>query len=77
VTRLEVQIGDVVLRGFPASYAVGFGGLVERRIRALAAGEEPADATRDATEESALADRVAERVWDEVRQSGALGGGRP
>jgi hypothetical protein len=69
VTRLELDIGDVVLRGLPPTYGATFGALVEERIGALARGETPDPDRRDLDGEQSLADHVAHRVWDEVRRS--------
>jgi hypothetical protein len=73
VTRLEVEIGDVVLRGVPPEYGAGhgsgFGALVEDRIGALARGESRDTGIADREGEQALADLVAEQVWDRVRRS--------
>jgi hypothetical protein len=78
VTRLELDIGDVVLRGLPSSYGVTFGGLLEERLGALARGEAPDPVRQDLDGEHALADEVAHRVWAEVRRSaGGAWGERP
>jgi hypothetical protein len=69
VTRLELDIGDVVLRGLPPAYGASFGALVEERIGALARGETPDPGRRDIDDEQSLADQVAHHVWDEVRHS--------
>lgn len=68
MTDLQVDIGDVVLRGAPASYAAGFGPRVEARIGILAGGGELAPSPEEDTEAS-LADLVARQVWDEVRRA--------
>jgi hypothetical protein len=68
MTDLHVDIGDVVLRGTPASYGASFGSLVEARIGTLARGGELApDHYEDA--EASLANLVARQVWDEVRRA--------
>ena len=68
MTDLHVDIGDVVLRGTPASYGVSFGTLVEARIGILARGGELSPgAAEDA--EASLADLVARQLWDEVRRA--------
>ena len=64
MTRLELEVGDLVLRGLPASYGEGFGPLVEQRIGELARG---AEAEPGEGPEAILADRVARQVWDQVR----------
>jgi hypothetical protein len=69
MTRLELDIGDVVLRGLPPTYGATFGPLVEERIAALARGETKDPTLQDLDGEQALADQVARRVWDEVRRS--------
>lgn len=69
MTRLELDIGDVVLRGLPPTYAATFGPLVEERIAALARGETTDPGRQDLDGEQSLADQVAHRVWDEVRRS--------
>jgi hypothetical protein len=69
VTRLELDIGDVVLRGVPPTYGASFGALVEARLGALARGETPEPDRRDLDDEQTLADQVAHQVWDEVRRS--------
>lgn len=68
MTDLHVDIGDVVLRGAPASYGAGFGALVETRIELLARGRELSPAPEEDAEAS-LADLVARQVWDEVRRA--------
>ena len=69
MTRVELDIGDVVLRGVPPTYGATFGALVEERLGAVARGEMPAPGRQDPDEEQALADQVAHQVWDEVRRS--------
>ena len=69
MTRVELEIGDVVLRGLPRSYGATFGALVEERIGAVARGETPDPGREDLDAEQALADQVAQQVWDEVRRS--------
>jgi hypothetical protein len=78
VTRLEMEIGDVVLRGVPAAYGASFGTLVEERINTLARGESLEPGAEDPDDERSLADLVAHQVWDEVRRSTeGVWGGRP
>jgi hypothetical protein len=67
MTRLEVEVGEVVLRGVPAAYGVGFGPLVEQRLADLARGAEGDVAA--AGPQAALVNQVAGQVWDEVRAS--------
>jgi hypothetical protein len=68
MTDLHVDIGDVVLRGTPASYAASFGTLVEARIGVLARGGDLSPGPGGDAETS-LADLVARQVWDEVRRA--------
>jgi hypothetical protein len=68
MTDLHVDIGDVVLRGTPASYGVSFGTLVEARIGILARGGDLLPGP-GADAEASLADLVARQVWDEVRRA--------
>ncbi len=68
MTDLHVDIGDVVLRGTPASYGASFGTLVEARIGILARGGELSPSP-GADAEASLADLVARQVWDEVRRA--------
>jgi hypothetical protein len=68
MTDLHVDIGDLVLRGTPASYGAGFGSLVEARIGILARGGELSP-NPDEDAEYSLADLVARQVWDEVRRA--------
>jgi hypothetical protein len=68
MTRLEVEVGDVVLRGLPATYGDSFGPSLERRLGDLARGD-AGDETERLGPEAALIDRVARQLWDEVRQS--------
>ncbi len=68
MTDLHVDIGDVVLRGAPASYGASFGSLVEARIGILARGGELSLST-DEDAEASLADLVARKVWDEARRA--------
>lgn len=73
MSRIEVEIGELVLRGVPHSDAAAVSALVAARIEALAGGsDEPAG------EEHPLADQVAHAVWSEVRDSvaQARGGAR-
>ena len=65
MTRLELEVGDLVLRGLPASYGEGFGPLIEERLGALARGVEISPGGLGP--QAALADRVARQVWEEVR----------
>lgn len=65
VTRLEIEIGDLVLRGFPPTSGESLGAVVEERIGALARGEEPAQAL---TGDLRVADAVARQVWAQVRR---------
>jgi hypothetical protein len=67
MTRLEVEVGEVVLRGLPASYGAGFGPLVEQRLGDLARGAD--GAVEDLGPEDALANQVARQIWNEVRRS--------
>jgi hypothetical protein len=69
MTRLELDIGDVVLRGLPASYGATFGGLLEERLGALARGDAQEPGRQDLGDEQALVDQVAHQVWAEVRRS--------
>jgi len=68
MTDLHVDIGDVVLRGTPASYGASFGTLVEARIGILARGGELSPGPREDAE-ALLADLVARQVWAEVRRA--------
>jgi hypothetical protein len=69
VTYLELDIGNVVLRGLPSTYGATFGALVEQRIGAIAHGETTDPDRQDLDGEQGLADQVARQVWDEVRRS--------
>jgi hypothetical protein len=70
MTELHVDIGDLALRGTPASYAASFGGLVEARLAVLARGGELSPSPGEDAEQ-ALAEVVARQVWDEVRRATA------
>lgn len=77
MTDLRVDIGEVVLRSAPTSYADTFGPLVEARLGLLARGAELPPGPGDDAEAS-LADQVAREVWDEVRRAtNGLGGEQP
>lgn len=69
MTRLEVEIGAVVVRGLPETYGTSLGALVEERLGALARGEQPGMRHGEIDGEEPLADLVAQQVWDEVRPS--------
>ena len=76
MSRIEVDIGELVLRGVPQADAAAVSALVAARIEALAGGG-PSDGTVG-DEHHALADQVAHVVWGEVRESvgQARGGAR-
>lgn len=73
MTRLEIEVGEIVLRDLPAEYAGyadGLGPLVEQRLAALAQGHAVPDRVVGAPEVSdraALADLVARQVWSAAR----------
>jgi len=66
MTRIEVEIGELVLRGVPHSDAAAVSALVAARIEALAGGGRSDGA---GGEHQALVDQVAHAVWGEVRDS--------
>lgn len=79
MTRLEIEIGEIVLRGVPAEYADDLGPLVEERLSLLAGG--PVEAHPDGlltrgtphvADRQALADLVAHEVWaqTEIQRGG-------
>lgn len=81
MTRLEIRIERLVLRGLPAEYANGLGELVEQRLTEIAAAgrtDEPAPgrAGRANRTEVGVADRealaavVADRIWSASREGG-------
>ena len=82
MTRFEIRIDELVLRGVPREQAAEVTGQVEARLRALAAAgsaEGMHGGSRDAVrtrpiqaEPTALGNAVADRVWSAV--SGAQGG---
>jgi len=89
VTRIEIRIDSLVLRGVPDELAVGIGPLIEARLTELAS-RHPLDApdapaarpgiaprSRDGGERvgdrESLAQLVANRVWSESRIGGASG----
>jgi hypothetical protein len=88
MTRIEIHIDRLVLRGVPDELAVGIGPLVEARLAELASTGHPLDAPDAASARAgtggrdrgarvgsrqALADLVANRVWSASRTGGASG----
>ena len=74
MTRLEIEVDELVLRGLPAAYAGyadGLAPLVEQRLGRSwpgAAARGPARRTRrPVTDQAALADLVARQVWQAAR----------
>ena len=76
MTRLDIEIVDLVLRDLPPTWGLDLGALVEQRIGSLARGEVTPQADAEVADEAQFADLVARQVWGEVRRSGALGGDR-
>lgn len=63
MTRFEIDVDEIVVRGLPATQVPDdLGRLVETRLAQLARGEEPQGTT-------ALAELVADGVWAEVRRA--------
>jgi hypothetical protein len=84
MTRVEIHIDELVLRGLPQEYVDALPPLVERRLTELAQRREPVVprvARGPVADVGALADLVARQVWAEARTSGwadpdaAQGGG--
>ena len=74
MTRIEVHIDRLVLRGVPAEFAEGLGPLIEQRLSELATADRRGDAAplqpeprtrreRPAADRETLATRVARDVW--------------
>ena len=83
MTRLEIRIERLVLRGVPEEYANGLGELVEQRLTEIATaglhGDEPAPgragranaaAAAGIADRDALAALVADRIWTASREGG-------
>jgi hypothetical protein len=85
MTRLEIHVERLVLRGVPEEFAAGLGELVERRLTELATTgrrpDEPPPTRPDprrgtAAAGGAVADRdalaalVADRIWTASREGG-------
>lgn len=81
MTRVEIEVGEIVLRGLPAEcagYADGLGPLVEQRLAALAQGHAAPERIVGAPEvrdRAALADLVARQVWSAARPHTERAGG--
>ena len=83
MTRLEIRIERLVLRGVPEEYAKGLGELVEQRLTEIATAglrsDEPAPGgpgRTNAATRAGIADRddlaalVADRIWTASREGG-------
>ena len=83
MTRLEIRIERLVLRGVPEEYANGLGELVEQRLTEIAtaglhsdesapgrAGRANAAAAAGVADRDALAALVADRIWTASREGG-------
>jgi hypothetical protein len=74
VTRVQVEVREIVLTGFPrgaaATYAEGLGALVAQRVEDLVGEGHDGRRVRDRREvedQEALVDLVAQQVWLAVR----------
>ena len=87
MTRIEVHIDRLVLRGVPAELAEGLGPLVEQRLAELATADrrgedaplQPAPRTRNerpAHDRETLAARIARDVWASAKPHVQIGGQR-
>lgn len=73
MTRLEIDIDELVLRGLPAEYVHALPPLVQQRLSELAQRREPVVPRftgEPVADVGALADLVARQVWAEARSSG-------
>jgi hypothetical protein len=69
MTRFELEVEEILVRGLPASQvSADLGPLVEERLTWLAQGERPRG-QREGRE--ALAELVADGIWAEVRRATA------
>ena len=67
MTRIEIDVEEIVVRGLPAAQVPDdLGLLVEARLAQLTRGEEPAGSAAGVT---GLAELVADGVWAEVRRA--------
>jgi hypothetical protein len=67
MTRFEIDVEEIVVRGLPAAQVPDdLGPLVEERLLQLARGEEPQGTAAGVTGLAAL---VADGVWAEVRRA--------
>lgn len=77
MTRIEIEVERLVLRGVPAGLAEGIGPLVAERLSELATADrrgdepprwaDPARGARAATDRESLAAQVARETWASTR----------
>ncbi|MGR0319581.1 hypothetical protein [Agromyces sp. ZXT2-3] len=77
MTRLEIHVERLVLRGVPEEYAIGLGARIERRLTELIEAGPGGEPRPDrpgrapaAGDPDALADLVAERIRAASREGG-------